>query len=109
MDYQQEIERRRIEHRKLNERRRRIYGEIGKRFRRVREYRGYSQTELAAVLETSPAVISNFEQGKRGVSLHLFAELAECVGVSVGALFGESPLPIPENGEVCDVEESDST
>lgn len=69
---------------------------LGSRLTQAREWRGYTQDDLAAVLDVSRATISNYERGigKKGISkLQVNAWAAHC-DVDVDWLrTGEVPAP----------------
>lgn len=69
--------------------------------RRLREKRGWNQTELAFHATLAPSVISQIENGKRNPSASTLKKLANALGVEVGDLFpkAETPLPFNEGDE----------
>lgn len=51
---------------------------LGRRSKKIREHKGISQAELAALIETKQAQVSNFEAGRSGrISLESFLKLIE--------------------------------
>lgn len=71
--------------------------EIGQRIARVREQRGWSQTQLARKMNYTQTAISYWEKGKRTVGLHDLLHLAEVLGVPLAALL---PVKASPRGEV---------
>lgn len=67
--------------------------------RRLREGKGWNQTELAYHAGLAPSVISQIENGKRSPSARTLEKLAGALDVSVGELFpgkAQAPLPFEE-------------
>lgn len=62
---------------------------IGERLKKARESKGLTQAELAALIGTTPAAISNYEQGRRQIPVDLLFKIAEVLDVSVFWLMGE--------------------
>lgn len=67
--------------------------------RRLRKAQGWTQAELAQLLEISPSAVGMYEQGRREPDTSLLARLAALFHVSVGALLGVAE----EGSEVNDV------
>src|SRR5215204_4681306 len=70
--------------------------------RRLRQEKGWNQTELAFHAGLAPSVISQIENGKRDPSAGTLKKLASALGVSVGELFpgkAQAPLPFEEEPE----------
>jgi transcriptional regulator with XRE-family HTH domain len=63
--------------------------EIGNRLREARQYRGYSQKEIADILEVSRSTISLMENGRRKIEATELQKLAEFYDVSIDRLLGE--------------------
>jgi transcriptional regulator with XRE-family HTH domain len=77
--------------------------EIGHNIRRLREERGWNQTELGFHADMSPSIISLIENGKRNPSTATLAKIARALGVEVVDLFPKarrrsSPEPSLLNG-----------
>jgi transcriptional regulator with XRE-family HTH domain len=66
--------------------------------RRLRQERGWNQTELAFRSRLAPSVISQIENGKRDPSAGTLKKLAKALEVEVADLFpkGQAPLPFEE-------------
>ena len=66
--------------------------------RRLRQERGWNQTELAFRSRLAPSVISQIENGKRDPSAGTLKKLAKAFEVEVADLFpkGQAPLPFEE-------------
>jgi transcriptional regulator with XRE-family HTH domain len=71
---------------------------IGYNIRRLRDEKGWNQTELGFRSDTSPSMISLIENGKRNPSTATLAKIARALGVEVVDLFpkAQSPLPFEE-------------
>src|SRR5829696_3500954 len=69
--------------------------------RRLRQARGWNQTELACHAGLAPSVISQIENGKRNPSARTLDKLATALNVEVGDLFpkAQAPLPLEEDPE----------
>lgn len=69
--------------------------------RRLRQARGWTQTELAFHAGLAPSVISQIENGKRSPNASTLDKLAKAFGVNVGDLFpkAQAPLPFDEQEE----------
>lgn len=65
---------------------------FGHTLRQIRENRGMSQEELAALLDTSKQVISRYELGYRVPKITVVKEFADRLGVAVSDLAGETEL-----------------
>jgi transcriptional regulator with XRE-family HTH domain len=68
---------------------------IGHNIRRLRDEKGWNQTELGFRAGASPSIISLIENGKRNPSTATLAKIAEALGVEVVDLFPKdhrSPL-----------------
>lgn len=66
--------------------------ELGGRIRVLREAKGWSQAELAALIGASQDAVSNWETGVRAPVLASVFRLAEALGVDPGALVGGRPI-----------------
>ena len=63
--------------------------------RRLRQARGWNQTELAFHAGLAPSVISQIENGKRSPSASTLEKLAKALNVEVGDLFPKAQAPLP--------------
>ena len=63
----------------------------GERLRVLRERDGYTQEELAKLLNTSRSRIGMYEQGKRQPDFEMQESLADFFNVSLDYLFGRDP------------------
>ena len=61
-------------------------GDFGYRIRTLRKRHGLTQDQLAAQLGISTDHLGKIELGKRGTSIDLLVQLAECLNVSVDFL-----------------------
>jgi transcriptional regulator with XRE-family HTH domain len=52
--------------------------------------RGISQTDLAAAIETTPSIISDWKTGRKNPSISLLIKTADYFGVSVDFLLGRT-------------------
>lgn len=62
------------------------YAKIGKRIRRIRETKGWSQEELARRCGVSPGFIGQIERGTRSMSLDTFAGMCREMEANADAL-----------------------
>ena len=60
----------------------------GKRLKELREQRGYSQDELAKLLNTSRSRIGMYEQGRRQPDFEMQETIADLFNVTIDYLFG---------------------
>lgn len=58
----------------------------GERIRQLRIRHGWTQGELATALNIDQGFLSRIESGKKGCSVDLFVQLAECFHVSLDLL-----------------------
>jgi transcriptional regulator with XRE-family HTH domain len=61
--------------------------DIGHNIRRLREQKGWNQTELGFHANASPSIISLIENGKRNPSTTTLAKIAGAMGVEVVDFF----------------------
>lgn len=67
--------------------------------RNIREDRGYTQKQIAEVLETTQQYYSDYENGKRDIPIRVYIVLAKFYGVSIDYLAGlEDKTIIKGNG-----------
>jgi transcriptional regulator with XRE-family HTH domain len=69
---------------------------IGHNIRRLRDEKGWNQTELGFRAGASASIISLIENGKRNPSTATLAKIAEALGVEVVDLFPKGPSSSPE-------------
>jgi transcriptional regulator with XRE-family HTH domain len=69
---------------------------IGHNIRRLRDEKGWNQTELGYRAGASPSIISLIENGKRNPSTATLAKIAEALGVEVVDLFPKGRRSSPE-------------
>lgn len=69
---------------------------IGHNIRRLRDEKGWNQTELGFHADTSPSIISLIENGKRNPSTATLAKIAGALGVEVVDLFPKGGRSSPE-------------
>src|SRR5215204_5499198 len=69
---------------------------IGHNIRRLRDEKGWNQTELGFRAGASPSIISLIENGKRNPSTATLAKIAEALGVEVVDLFPKGRRSSPE-------------
>lgn len=60
---------------------------VGSRVAELREARGWTQEELAELLDCTPKWIQTIERGQGNVSLRALAQLGSAFGVAVVELF----------------------
>ena len=73
--------------------------DIGHNIRRLREQKGWNQTELGFHADASPSIISLIENGKRNPSTTTLAKIAGALGVEVVDLFPKRvQLPLWREG-----------
>lgn len=61
--------------------------QIGSRIKELRQLKGYTQAELAELVDLSTNYVGYIERGERTVSLQTLEQLAHTLGVEVGTLF----------------------
>lgn len=64
----------------------------------IREDRGYTQKQIAEILETTQQYYSDYENGKRDIPIRVYITLSNFYNVSIDYLAGQSDLPVPLNG-----------
>lgn len=64
-----------------------IQKELGKKIRETRKLKGYTQEELAEMVELSPNFIGYLERGKQIPSLKTLDKIATALGVTIGWFF----------------------
>lgn len=66
---------------------------FGKRVATMRNLRGLTQHQVAERISISRSSLANIEAGRQECTLAHLRELAAALGVSMGQLLGEVPLP----------------
>ena len=61
--------------------------QIGSRIKELRQLKGYTQAELAELVDISTNYIGYIERGQRTISLQTLERLAHTLGVEVGTFF----------------------
>ena len=61
--------------------------QIGSRIKELRQLKGYTQAELAELVDLSTNYVGYLERGERTVSLQVLERLAHTLGVEVGTFF----------------------
>ena len=64
----------------------------------IREDRGYTQKQIAEILETTQQYYSDYENGKRDIPIRVYITLSNFYNVSIDYLAGQSDNPAPLNG-----------
>lgn len=66
----------------------------------IREDRGYTQKQIADVLETTQQYYSDYENGKREIPIRVYITLSDFYNVSIDYLAGRTGDSSPLNGSV---------
>lgn len=66
--------------------------DFGNTLRKIRNIRGMTQDDFAALLGTTKQVISRYEKNQRSPKVSVVAEYAEILGIPVCVLTGDAPL-----------------
>ena len=66
----------------------------------IRQDRGYTQKQIAEVLETTQQYYSDYENGKRDIPIRVYITLANFYNVSIDYLAGQSDEPVPLIGSI---------
>lgn len=61
----------------------------------IREDRGYTQKQIAEVLETTQQYYSDYENGKRDIPIRIYIILSKFYNVSIDYLAGQSESAEP--------------
>lgn len=64
----------------------------------IREDRGYTQKQIAEILETTQQYYSDYENGKRDIPIRVYIVLSKFYNVSIDYLAGQSDYPMPISG-----------
>ena len=65
------------------------------RLKLIREERGYTENDIAILLEVSPQRIRLYESGERKMKSHEYAELAKFYNLSLDYITGLTDDPLP--------------
>ena len=68
-----------------------------KRLSEIRKKRGFSQADLAGMLNSQAPVISRYERGEATPSVEVALKLSKILGVSLDYLAGKTELELDEN------------
>ncbi len=63
----------------------------------IREDRGYTQKQIAEILETTRQYYSDYENGKREIPIRVYITLSKFYGVSIDYLAGQEELKETKN------------
>lgn len=66
---------------------------LGARIAALRREAGFSQAQLAAILQISPSAMGMYEQGRREPSVQTLVQMAKALGVSTDYLLTGIPGP----------------
>lgn len=66
---------------------------LGARIAALRRGAGFSQAQLAAILQISPSAMGMYEQGRREPSVQILVRMAGALGVSTDYLLTGVPSP----------------
>jgi len=77
-----------------------LYREFGRALRARRKQAGLSQDNVAKRVGMSRTSITNIEQGRQHVSLHILYELAGAVGTTPGDLLPASQILVKGDSEL---------
>lgn len=75
---------------------------FGSRLLEVRKSRGFSQAELADLLNTKPPVIGRYEREEATPSVEVELKLAKILGVSLDYLVGHTDLELDKDALIRD-------
>lgn len=78
-----------------------MHADVGRRIRELRQSKRLLQEELARKAGLSASALSNFEQGRRRISLEWLRKISKVLGVPVSDLIPDSRVrkPLAENTE----------
>jgi transcriptional regulator with XRE-family HTH domain len=77
-----------------------LYREFGRTLRARRKHAGLSQDDVAQRVGMSRTSITNIEQGRQHISLHVLYELAGAVGITPADLLPDSHVLVKGNAEL---------
>ena len=63
---------------------------FGRRLKEYRKKKGWTQEQLAEVMNTTPGSVSHLENGTHSPSLNMLISLCEALGIGVDALLADS-------------------
>jgi class 3 adenylate cyclase len=63
---------------------------LGERIRKLREKRGFKQSDIAHALQISAQAVSKWERGENAPDISVLLDLSKLLGVSVDALLGRN-------------------
>jgi transcriptional regulator with XRE-family HTH domain len=66
-------------------------GSFGKKLRDCREAKGFSQAELARLIESHHSIVGKYERDEVKPSIDVVKRMAEVLQTTVGYLLGEAP------------------
>lgn len=69
---------------------------FGTRLLEIRKSKGFSQADLAEMLNTKPPVIGRYERGEATPSIEVGLKLAKILGVSLDYLTGNTDLELDQ-------------
>ncbi len=69
---------------------------LGKRLRRLREARGWTQQDLADRLSLDRSTVSCYEAGRRTPDIHMADKIAALFGIGVDSLLGRANEPMAD-------------
>lgn len=72
---------------------------LGDRLREARIHAGLTQEQVAEPVGVHPVTISHFERNRVQPSLGTLQSIAAALSTTVGALLGETDLPLAAGGE----------
>lgn len=78
-----------------------FFARLGRRMAELRKQQGFTQVQLANMLDVKQYVIASYETGRRRPSAALLPEIARALGISVEELLGigsgrKKPGPVPK-------------
>ena len=78
-----------------------MHADVGRRIRELRQSKRLLQEELARKAGLSASALSNFEQGRRRISLEWLRKISKVLNVPVSDLIPDSRVrkPLAENNE----------
>ena len=71
-----------------------FYAAVGSRIQARRKTAGLNQSELAIAVGLERTSLSNIESGHQRSSLHMFAMIAQVLGVGIADLMPSATLPV---------------
>ena len=66
---------------------------FGRRLKEIRKERGFTQEQLADILNVSVSHLGNLELGKRGISIDLLMDMSNVLSVSIDFLLCGAASP----------------